>query len=225
MQYVLTNGNNGNKPEILPLVSTYCNNYSNRTTVRQANFLLRNCPDKETKKRFDNKQVILATRQPPNLLRQLTSAKFDTKPISSNEKGIYKCENNNCKICRLYLMECKSFKTSNGTTWEIPTRITCHSKKVIYYQICTSCNVTTNIGKTNNLRLRTNGHISSCRLGNSSDKFDNHVFACNKEKEEPFFKLAVFMEVNDIDKLLVYEHYLQKCGHDTLNNTAAKTRK
>ena len=32
------------------------------------------------------------------------------------------------------------------------------------------------------------------------------------------------MEVNDVHKLLVYEHYLQKCGYHTINNTVTKAR-
>ena len=84
---------------------------------------------------------------------------------------------------------------------------------VVHYQICTGCNEVSNVGKTN--------HISSCGLGDSSDRFDNHVFACKKDKNEPHFKLYILMEVNDYDKLLVYEDYCQKRGFDTLNRDKA----
>ena len=48
-------------------------------------------------------------------------AKFDSSNKSQNKKGIYKCNNPNCKICKLYLIECKSFKTANGTMSGVPT--------------------------------------------------------------------------------------------------------
>ena len=65
-----------------------------------------------------------------------------------------------------------------------------------------------------------NNHISSCRLGNSSDRFDNHVFHCrikNNYTSEPFFKIYVFMEIKDERLLLSYESYLHKKGYDTMN--------
>ena len=159
-------------------------------------------------------------------ITQLTSAKFDVN--KTNASGIYKCGNGQCKICRLYLVECNTFKTSNNSIWEVRSRISCSSKMVIYYQICVFCTKVTNIGKTNNLRLRTNNHISACRSGNSTDQFDNHVHACMKKinvQNEPYFKLMVFMELNDVNKLLVYENYLHKQGHDTINRTTAKGNK
>ena len=154
--------------------------------MKQANILLKNCPDENTKKCFENKNVILAKRQSPNLLRQLMSAKFDNNENMQN--GIFKCKNRNCKICRLYLVECKSFRTANNTMWEVKTHITCDSKMVLYFQICSFCEIESNVGKTVNLRLRMNNHISACRIGNSTDKFDNHVNACQKGKDakEPY---------------------------------------
>ena len=199
-----------NKKEVIPLVSTYYNNYSNHNVVEQANLLLHNCPDNETKECFKNKKIILALKQPPSLIRELTSAKFDSCNMPQNKRGLYKCNNLNCKICKLYLTQGTSFTTSKGTLWEIPTHITCHSKMVIYYQTCKFCEQTTNIGKTNNLRLRMNNHISACRLGNSTDLFD-------KNNPEPYFTFSVFMELNDINKLLVYEKHLQRNGRDTIN--------
>ena len=174
-----------NKKKSIPLISTHSSNFTNKSIVKQANRLLANCPDKETRSCFKDKRVIMATRQPPNLLRQLTSAKFGGNDIAP--KGIYKCSNNNCKICRMYLKECKSFQTANDTTWHVQSHITCNSKLVIYYQVCSFFNKVSNIGKTNNLRLRINNHISACRSGNSTDKFDNHVHACSNEthRKEP----------------------------------------
>ena len=210
------------KKSVIPLVTTYCDNYSNKQVVQQANMSLKNCPDDSTRKTFENKEVVLSLKQPKSILGELTRAKFDYDVIPSAQKGIYKCHKLNCKICDLYLVECVEFKTANNEIWKVPTHITCNSKCVIYYQLCANCEIVSNIGKTNSLRKRTNGHISSCRLGNSNDIFDNHVFKCKNNDKEPYFKLWVLMEVNDISKLLVYENYFHKRGMDTINREKSK---
>ena len=212
------------KAEIIPFVTEYCTNFTNNGVVKKANMLLQNCPDMDTKKCFENKKIVMAYRQPPNILRELTSAKFDSVKIITKPKGIFKCNDKKCKICNLYMIECKSFKVADNETWEVPTHITCQSTKVLYFQICTGCDHESNVGKTNNLRYRINNHISSCRLGTSTDKFDNHVYHCKRDNNEPYFKLMVLMEVNEIEKLLIYEDYFHKRGFDTINRSRAKTQ-
>ena len=65
-----------------------------------------------------------------------------------------------------------------------------------------------------------NSHISSCRNGNSSDRFDNHVFNCLKgeEKTEPFFQIFALMTLNNDNKLITYEKYFHRQGFDTMNH-------
>ena len=66
-----------------------------------------------------------------------------------------------------------------------------------------------------------NNHITACRYGTSTDKFDNHVFKCINKNDhvakEPYFKIYAFMTVNNENKLLCYESYLHKMGFDTMN--------
>ena len=74
--------------------------------------------------------------------------------------------------------------------------------------------------KTNITRDRMNGHISSCRLGGSSDRFDNHVYECRKNhenSEEPYFQIYAFFTVKNKESLDTYENYLHRKGFDTLN--------
>ena len=115
-------------------------------------------------------------------------------------------------------------QVNNGDLWRVPCHITCNSKMVVYYVICTGCNAFSNIGKTNNLRKRTNVHISSCKSGNTTDRFDKHVFECKADHVEPLFKLYVLMEINDYDKLRVYEDNFHKMGFDTCNRYKASAR-
>ena len=181
--------------------------------------MIERCPDDTTKRSFQNKKVIEAFWQPLNLQRLLTSAKFEEHQQSGKENGIFKCSDKKCKICISYLQQCKSFRVENGTEWQVKSHLTCHSLNVIYFQRCIFCNRVSNIGKTNIFRKRTNVHISSCRTGRTSDKFDKHVFECDKVKnpEGPFFKIWILMELDDYSKLITYENHFHRLGFDTIN--------
>ena len=98
---------------------------------------------------------------------------------------------------------------SNGTYFAISI-----VKNVLYHlKCCSGHGNTSSTGKKNDFRLRMNNHISSCRLGTSTDKFDNHVFNCRAKNNytlEPYFKMYAFMEIADERLLLTYESYLHK---------------
>ena len=209
------------KKPTIPFVSTFYSNLDNKNVLDTTKDLLQKSTNQHLREVFGDVQFINAYRQPPNLLRQITSAEFITSSNNQKKGGIYLCKNTRCKICKLYLQECNSFKTSKGVTWDIKSHITCHSKNVVYFQICNMCTTVSNIGKTDNLRERTNNHISCCRKGTGSDVFDMHVYECSrkmgKEPVEPFFKLYVFMELTDYQKLRNHEKKLQLQGHDTIN--------
>ena len=140
---------------------------------------------------------------------------------SSEKHGIFKCEDKRCKVCKLYLQECESFMTAKPYNWKVRCHVTCNSKNALYYLVCTSCEKESNTGKTDDLRARTNNHITACRHGKSSDKFDNHVYKCqNKDGKiprEPYFRLYVFMVLSNYEKLRNYERKLHLEGHDTIN--------
>ena len=124
--------------------------------------LLENCPDPGTRELFANKRVIHALKQPPNILQQVTSARFmrSTNPISTKPNGIFPCSDQRCKIHRLYLVQCAEFQVENGLIWKVPSHITCNSKNVAYFLICCGCDTFSYLGITNELRKRTNVHIS-----------------------------------------------------------------
>ena len=168
-----------------------------------------------------------AYRQPPNLLRELTHSKFLMQENAMGENvqkaGLFKCKEKKCKICRLYIQEGSSFVTSNGTEWTLKCFANCNSLNAIYFLKCNFCSVVTNIGKTGELRARTNNHINCCRHGTGDDLFDLHVHECANfngplpETLEPYFTLNVMMVLRDFDNLLGYESRLHACGHDTIN--------
>ena len=207
-----------NKKQTIPFVTTHSSNYNSRQIVRKSNTLLNNAQDDRMKAAFRDAKVVLALKQPPNLLGHLSRASFlSTKILKPN--GIFLCGRSICDICNFYLQPCTSFMTSNGTEWTVQSHITCHSKFVIYFLKCLSCGEkTTYSGRTNDIRKRTNNHISECCSGITTDKFDRHVYNCNKRGTEPFFKMYVFVELMDINLLEEYEKYIHKSGFDTMNS-------
>ena len=115
--------------------------------------------------------MIQAYRQPKNLPRTLSNSRFITDNTTI-KAGLYKCNGARCDICKFYIKEETSFITSNGTNWEMKCFANCNSKNVIYFLVCNYCHITSYIGKTDKLRSCHNNHISVCRHGNGSDKFD-----------------------------------------------------
>ena len=205
------------KQKIIPFVTTNYNNLDFTQFVGMCNSLLKDCKDDNLKQVFENSRVILGLRQPNSLKQILMPTSIRVKP----KNGLFKCHRSNCEICKTYLQEVTSFVCSNGTRWVIKCNITCHSKYVLYYLKCNMCDVTTYTGRTNNLRLRTNNHISSCANGTGTDIFDIHVYNCGVKDgnlHKPYFKLYAFMEFNSEQKLILYEKMLHKKKLDTMNS-------
>ena len=104
---------------------------------------LENIRSNELKQCFQNKTVQLATRQPKNLRKILTKAKFEenTLPPSVKEVGFFSC--NDCIYHRCgYFKPCKSFqfKVSNKSIiWHYKCYVNCDSKNVIYILMCNAC--------------------------------------------------------------------------------------
>ena len=211
---------------IIPFVSTYYSNFNNSNTLLTAKNLLQNSKNSRIQEAFKDAHFINSYRQPPNLLRQITKAEFTTG-ASITTRGITLCGRKCCKICAQYLQECDSFETSNGTLWDIRCHIHCNSLNVLYFLVCNYCSKETKVGKTDNLRDRTNNHISCCRWGSGTDLFDLHVHNCaksqNKQLLEPYFKVYAFMALKDYDSLRNHERRLHLQGHDTINNPNKNT--
>ena len=172
--------NTSSKKTVVPFVSTYYSNLESGNILSTTKNLIDNSKNPRIKAAFEDVQFINSYRQPPDLLRQITSVAFTTS-INEKEVGIKLCGRSICKMCTLYLQECTSFKTAKGAIWNIKCPITCNSKNVLYWQLCAFCLKESNTGKTDDFRLRTNNHISSCRLGTGTDIFDLHVYECAKK--------------------------------------------
>ena len=196
------------KSKVIPLISTYCDNYNNVSVLHMDRTLLKNPLDNWLKNAFQNVTFINAYKQPPNLLRSLSSSKFVRGPIEKTP-GVFKCSDKKCKICKLYLQVGTQVLMSNGETWEVKCFANCNSLNVLYFLVCNFCQEVSNIGKTDDCRERINNHISGCRHGRTTDKFDNHVYACAPQKGmelvEPYFKLYLLMVCSNYHKLLSHK--------------------
>ena len=205
----------------ITFVSTFSPNYDIHHVTKKAQKLLDECNNDRMQNIFNNSKVTLATKQQPNLLRQLTNASFSTSNNNGKPNGLYKCKNSKCVMCRDFIQECTSFITANGVEWTIQGHITCKSRNVLYYLKCLACNEVTYTGKTKSVwNLRNNTHRSECRSGKTSDLFDLHVHDCIKKHQvtsEPFFSVLAFLTVKDPEMLLTYESYLHRQGFDTMN--------
>ena len=155
-------------------------NFSHENTVRQIDNILKFTKSERINNIFNDCNTMIAYKQPHNILRHVTKAAFTSIPPTISDQpqnGLFRCKRPNCKLCSLYIQECASFITANGYEWEIRCHIDCHSVNVLYYLKCLSypdpLNPVTYTGKTYLIRDCMNVHISSCRLGGSSDKFDN----------------------------------------------------
>ena len=209
------------KKKSLPFVTTYNSNLDSRKILSTTKGLLSNVRDERLKEIFSDHSPVLAQKQPPNLLRQLTSAKFTSTRPEIKESGLFRCQSKKCELCQLYIQQCKSFIVADGTEWTIKSHITCHSKYVLYYLVCIFCDgETSKTGKTNNFRKRMNCHRSESRSGVTTDVFDLHVHNCMKKHnrfEEPCFKIYAYFEVSDPKLLIPYEDLLHSKNFDSVN--------
>ena len=212
-----------NKPtNNVTMVSTYVQNYDIKHITKEAQKLFDECNNPRIRKIFGDTKITLATKQPPNLVRQLTSASFVSEGNNEQRNGLFKCRRTNCEMCQMFVQEGASFETSNGTVWNVQGHVTCKSRNVLYFLKCLACNgATTYTGKTKTqFNIRVNNHRKDCRSGETSDTFDLHVHECiktNNFKNEPFFQVFAFLTVKEESMLLTYETYLHKRGFDTMN--------
>ena len=207
--------------QVVPLISPFLGNLDSSNIVNTTRDLLTSSSNERLHSAFEQARFVQCYTQTPNLLQLVTSSRFtsnSTKP--GKARGVFRCTSKKCEICALgYLQEGREFVVSNGTSWYVKCHITCNSLNVIYFLECNYCNFETKLGKTDNLRDRTNNHRSGCRNGTGHDIFDNHVYSCRLTSggppKEPEFLMYCLMACSDFNKLLSYERGMHLRGFDT----------
>ena len=208
--------------QIVPLITPFLGNLDSANIINTTRDLLASSSNERIHRAFDQAKLVQCYTQPSNLLQLVSTSRFvSDNGGPRNARGVFRCKSNKCEICAFgYLQECQKFVVSNGSTWVVKCKITCNSLNVIYFLKCNYCQTETKLGKTDNLRDRTNNHRSGCRKGTGADLFDKHVYSCRLAKrvppKEPEFLMFCLMSCSDFNKLLSYERDMHLKGFDTL---------
>ena len=155
--------------------------------IRQDINILNRDPDmKET---LENFSILKSVRQPPNLKRLLTRAKFANETPNHT---VTKCNRSNCGLCT-NLLEGNKFTFKCGKTVTTKFDMSCDVKYVIYVLICQGCQEEY-VGETHNLRERTRVHRQQINQPNTRKiSVSKHIDECAltqpKFKIFPIFKM------------------------------------
>ena len=159
-------------------------------------------------------KLVKSKRQPKNLKKILTCAKFDMKDDSTLE-GVSRCKNKRCKICNI-LIEGRNFKFKHSTSiFEIKRNLTCTSKNVVYVLQCDNCKEEY-IGSTKQLNHRISLHKSNIKLPQNRVLFvSRHIFDCS----EGNFKVMPIYQTDDYSMITIKEQLFIDRYKPMLNRT------
>ena len=128
-------------------------------------------------------KFIKSKRQPYNLKRVLTKAKFSSK----QGKEVKKCKRPNCGLC-IHLLEDSSITFNCGINFKVHENMSCDVKNVIYVMKCRGCGEEY-IGETGNfLRKRVTVHNQQIRDPSTRMlKVSEHIDNCAKHLNPKYF--------------------------------------
>ncbi|OOY72080.1 GIY-YIG nuclease family protein [Solemya velum gill symbiont] len=129
----------------IPLVTTHNPGLTDIYGVAKSNLPILFQSEK-MKQLVKAEDIIKSRRQPRNLKKYLTRAKFETK--ESSDFSVEKCGDSRCGTC--YFLETGKTKTfKNGKIFHIRSNMTCKSRNLIYCITCPTCDENY-IGQTGN---------------------------------------------------------------------------
>ena len=173
---------------------------NHHTTIKQFKPILRR--NHELHETFKDKVFLKSKRQPPNLKRLLTKARFTKKP--QEDYKVSKCNEPRCGLCK-YISEGPS-ANFKGKVFKVNDDMSCKSKHVIYV-LCRGCNEQY-IGETVDLRNRItlhNQHIMHAEL--RKIPVSGHIAECS-DQDPKYFVLPFYqMKTESIMKRKEKEKY------------------
>ena len=187
---------NPNNPEIFP-------------EIRQnKSILLR---DERLKTIYKHKTFLKSKRQPPNLKKLLTKARFSNTRKQNFQ--VRKCKAPRCGLCK-HIKEGSSF-SFKGKNFTVNADMSCTVKNVIYVIECRGCQKYY-IGETNNLRNRTTLHNQHIRHENlRMTPVSGHIATCS-DKDPKYFMFPFFKMNSDsiIARKEKEKHFINKFKPD-----------
>ena len=158
VQGQITEKTDGNRPSIT-FIKTY--NPNHNINLKKFHSCLDDIKNKELKTYFQQKNVVLSTRQPSNLRKLFATAKFERSPIPKwiKQVGFLPCANCICHR-NIYFKECFycSFKSKRKLlAWHYKRFLSFDSKIVLYVFFCKNCYFFC-IGQTEELKQWTRKH-------------------------------------------------------------------
>ena len=188
-------------------VSTY-----NPKNPEVFNIINQNLPilyeDRHMKDLYSKYTFIKSKRQPKNLKKLLTKARFDSTTITPEVK---KCNGKKCGLC-IHLIEGNSFQFNCGAVFEIKQSMSCDVKNLIYVMKCAGCGLEY-IGETSDLRKRVTVHNQQIRdprirVLKVSAHIDACANTCNpKYHILPFYKMNTQCTISRRNK---EAHFIKK---------------
>ena len=194
---------NPNNPNLWPLVNTTID-------VLKTN--------EKMNKVLNKTSIVNSKRQPPNLKRILTKAKFSS---NIEEGGSSKCNDKRCGTCPI-IQETKFINiTATGEKFTIKRPMNCKSKNVLYIITCKTCKeqytgkTNTTLSKRMTVHRQQIKHKEYRKLGLSK-----HHDECNQSSDiKDMFDVVPFYKINDSEsETLVKEQYFTKRFKTSLNN-------
>lgn len=162
-------------------------------------------------------QMIKSKRQPNNLKRFLTKAKFN----SDYHHEVKRCNRPNCGLC-IHLLEGNSITFNCGRKFDVHESMNCEVKNVIYVMKCRGCNEEY-IGETGNyLRRRVTVHNQQIRDPKTRMLYvSEHISICAGDMTPPYNIFPFYKMYSESTSLRrAKENYFINLLKPKLNRTA-----
>lgn len=173
--------------KVIPYVSTHNPRNTEFFTVIQENLpILQN--DEIMKGIIDRSHIIKSKRQPANLKKLLTRARFSS---TLRKNKIKRCSSLKCGLCK-HMIEGNTYHFKNGREFKVKFSGSCDIRNVIYALKCNGCSKDY-IGETSNLRNRVTLHNQHIRNpDNALLPVSRHIAICAKDITPKFNIMPIY---------------------------------
>ena len=166
-------------------------------------------------------KLINSKRQPSNLKRILTRARFVLKNSNPNDPKVTKCTNTSCGTCPYLQHNVNGIKFNHsGVHFKIKTKMTCEVKDVIYIVTCSGYGKQY-IGETKDLRDRVTIHNQQINYPQYRHlNVSHHIARCAIERRLKY-KICPILKLRNQNRISrqVKENYLMQKYRPPLNST------